>query len=314
MRVTAARLLGHGQPLRVEEVDLVEPGPGEVLVDLAFGGVNPVDRYGAMGRVAPRGPIPRTLGTEGAGRIDGRPVMVYGHGIGTTRDGLWASAAVVPSEAVIDVPAGVDLERAAAMGVAGVTAWRTVVEKARVTADDRVLVLGASGGVGAIVVSVAGAVGAAVWGQTGNPEKADWVRARGAEHVVVGDAGAVKEQLGDWRPTVVFDALGGDFFASAVEVAAPQGRLVIFGTSAGAEGMVPLQQLYRKGLTVFGYAGLISRSDELARSIREGLDALAEGRMEIPIDTVLPLTEVNEAFARIEQRRVNGKLLLDLGS
>lgn len=76
------------------------------------------------GRVAPGAPVPRTLGTEGAGTVDGRPVLARGHGIGTARDGLWATAAVVPYAALIDVPDGVALEQAAAMGVAGVTAWR----------------------------------------------------------------------------------------------------------------------------------------------------------------------------------------------
>ncbi len=99
--------------------------------------------------------MPRTLGTEGAGTTDGCPVMARGLGIGTTRDGLWATAAVVPRAALIDVPGGVDLAAAAAMGVAGVTAWRVVTELAQVKPDDTVLVLGATGGVGSIIVSAA---------------------------------------------------------------------------------------------------------------------------------------------------------------
>ncbi len=71
MRITAARLTGHGQPLRVEEVDLAEPGPQEVIMDVAFSGVNPVDMYAVQGKVAPDAPVPRTLGTEGAGMADG---------------------------------------------------------------------------------------------------------------------------------------------------------------------------------------------------------------------------------------------------
>jgi NADPH2:quinone reductase len=67
----------------VEEVDLAEPGPQEVIMDVAFSGVNPVDLYAAQGRVAPDAPVPRTLGTEGAGMADGRRVVARGHGIGT---------------------------------------------------------------------------------------------------------------------------------------------------------------------------------------------------------------------------------------
>src|SRR5579875_1351466 len=107
MNVTAVRLRAHGEPLEVEEVALAEPADGEVVVEMAFAGVNPVDRYQAEGRVAPHAPLPRTLGSEGAGTVDGRPVMVTGYGLGSTRAGVWATAAVVPEEALIPVPDGV---------------------------------------------------------------------------------------------------------------------------------------------------------------------------------------------------------------
>lgn len=312
MNVKAARLLGHSQPLQVQDVALAEPGDGEVVVEMAFAGVNPVDRYQAEGRVAPNAPVPRTLGSEGSGTVDGRPVMVRGHGLGSERDGLWATAAVVPEKALIPVPEGVSLEQAAAMGVAGVTAWRCATEKAGVTADDRVLVLGASGGVGSMLVSLARAVGATVWGQTGREDKASWIRDLGASEVVVGDAAKVAELAAGYRPTVVFDPLGDGFFGVAVKIMADKGRLVAFGTSAGAEGDVPLQLLYRKALTVHGYGGLIESDDALSRGIQEAMAAVAEGRMEVVIDRVVPLERVNEAFALLADRSVRGKVVLGL--
>ncbi|MGH9208786.1 MAG: alcohol dehydrogenase catalytic domain-containing protein [Acidimicrobiales bacterium] len=106
MRVTAARLVEHGRPLEVQGVDLAEPQPEESVVDMAFAGVNPVDRYMSLGSVAPDGPLPRTLGSEGAGTVRGQQVLVHGHGIAGTRDGLWATKAVVPKEALIEVPTG----------------------------------------------------------------------------------------------------------------------------------------------------------------------------------------------------------------
>jgi NADPH:quinone reductase-like Zn-dependent oxidoreductase len=126
MRTTAARLVQCGQKLQIEDVELPEPAEGDVLLDIAYSGVNPVDIYAAQGKVSPNAPVPRTLGTEGAGTVGGRRVMVHGHGIGTARDGLWATRAVVPRTALIEIPERVPLEAAAAMGVAGLTAWRTV--------------------------------------------------------------------------------------------------------------------------------------------------------------------------------------------
>lgn len=314
MRVTAARLVQHGQPLQIEEVDIAEPGDQEALLEVAYAGVNPVDMYAAQGRVAPDAPVPRTLGGEAAGTVDGRPVMVRGYGLGTTRDGLWASAAVVPRGALIDVPAGVDLSAAATMGVAGVTAWRTVAEVAAVNADDTVLVLGARGGVGSMIVSLAHSLGATVAGQTGHEENHDWITAHGADYVVVSDAAGLDEALADLRPTVVFDPLGGEFTGAAIEILQPYGRLVLFGASAGPEGLVPLRTLYRKGISLLSYAGLLATDEELGVAIRESLEALAAGTMKVTIDSAMPLKQVNDAFTRIASRDVRGKLVLDTRS
>src|SRR5437763_4174676 len=107
--IRAARLHEHGQPLRVEEVELPEPGPDEVLVELRYAGINPVDRYMAEGRVAPDGPLPRTLGSEGSGVLGGQEVLIAGGGLGAGRDGVWAQAAVVPASSVLELPPGVEL-------------------------------------------------------------------------------------------------------------------------------------------------------------------------------------------------------------
>jgi NADPH2:quinone reductase len=311
MRVTAARLIEHGKPLEIQEVELPEPSDGEVVLEVAFSGVNPVDMYAAEGRVAAEAPVPRTLGTEGAGTVDGRPVVARGYGIGTARDGLWTNAAVVPRAALVDVPEGVDLKTAAAMGVAGVTAWRTVHELARVSADDTVLVLGASGGVGSIIVSAAHAAGATVIGQTGRPDNSGWITERGADDVIVTDAGGLADAAARFRPTAVFDGLGDGFTGAAIEALQPHGRLVIFGASAGPEGQVPLQSLYSKGIQVLGYAGLLESDEAMSSAIGKALRALAAGELSVPVDAALPLDQVGQAFERIGDREVLGKLVLD---
>ncbi len=311
MRITAARLVEHGKPLEIQEVELPEPGDGEAVLKVAFSGVNPVDMYAAEGRVAAEAPVPRTLGTEGAGTVDGRPVVARGYGIGTARDGLWANAAVVPRAALVDVPEGVDLKTAAAMGVAGVTAWRTVHELAHVSADDTVLVLGASGGVGSIIVSAAHAAGATVIGQTGQQGNSGWITGRGADDVIVTDAGGLAGAAAPFRPTVMFDGLGDGFTGAAIEALQPHGRLVIFGASAGPQGQVPLQSLYSKGIRVLGYAGLLESDEAMSSAIGKALRALAAGELSVPVDAALPLDQVGQAFERISDRKVLGKLVLD---
>ena len=311
-RVRAARLLEHGQPLRVQEVELPEPGEGEVRVKLRYGGVNPVDRYIAEGRVAADAPLPRTLGGEASGELDGRPVLVAGEALGSARDGVWAQAANVPRAAILELPDGASEREAAAMGVAGLTAWNTVVDLGQIGSEDRVLVLGASGGVGSVIVSLVKSLGATVWGQTGSPEKAGGIERQGADRVVLGGPDALAGALGDFQPTVVLDPLGGDFVRPAVEALAPGGRLVSFGTSAGPEVSLNLQSLYRKSAQILGYGGMQVGREARRTGLQQALRSLAEGRMRVPIDEVLELDGVNEAFARLTDRRVQGKLLLDL--
>lgn len=310
--IRAARLSDHARPLAVEEIELPEPAPGEVRVELDFGGVNPVDRYIAEGRVNPDGPLPRTLGGEAAGRVDGRPVLVAGEGLGSARDGLWAQAANVPAEAVVDLPAGVAPQEAAAMGIAGLTALKCVRELGRVTAEDRVVVLGASGGVGSMIVSLAHAAGATVWGQTGSEAKAAGIAAHGAERVLVGDAGQLAPELAAFQPTVAFDPLGNGFVAPLVDALAVRGRIVSFGVSAGAETTFNMQQLYRKMLSLLGYAGMVITREERRPALEAALEALRAGEIKVRVDEILALEQVNEAFQRLTERRVEGKLLLDL--
>jgi NADPH2:quinone reductase len=126
MNVRAARLIEVGKPLEVQQLELPTPADDEVLVELAYAGVNPVDGYNAAGRVNPDGPRPRTLGAEAAGHVDGVPVVVAGGGLGSTRDGVFAEAAVVPRTSVVEIPDGVALREAAGVGIVGLTAYRIV--------------------------------------------------------------------------------------------------------------------------------------------------------------------------------------------
>ena len=313
--VRAARLIEHGRPLAVEEVELLTPSPPageEVWVDLDFGGVNPIDRYLAEGRVAPDAPVPRTVGGEAAGSVDGRPVLVAGEGLGTARDGVWAQAAVVPAAAVVDLPAGVEPRAAAAMGIAGLTALKCVRAVAEVTETDRVFVTGASGGVGTMIVSLAHAAGATVWGHTGSEQKVGVIAQMGADRVLVGDAEQIAPALAEFQPTVALDSLGDGFMAPLVDAVAARGRIVSYGTSVDAEVTFNLQQLYRKSVSLLGYGGMQLTRAERRPGLQEALRAVADGELKVHIDSVVPLEQVNEAFERLARREVQGKLLLEL--
>jgi NADPH2:quinone reductase len=311
--VRAARLHRHGEPLVIEDVELPEPSGDEVRVELEFAGVNPVDTYIAAGRVNPGGALPRTLGGEAAGVADGRRVLVSGEGLGTACDGVWAQAAVVPQQALTPLPEGVGAREAAAMGIAGLTAFNVVRELARVMSADRVLVLGASGGVGSMIVSLAHAAGATVCGQTGSEHKAAAIAEQGADQTVVAGPDELGRLITGFEPTVVFDPLGGGFVAPVIAATAHGGRIVSFGTSAGADVSFNMQQLYRKSLSLLGYGGMQLGREQRRAGLEQTLRALADGSIKVRIDSVLALEDINEAFRRLQTRGVEGNLLLDLG-
>ncbi|ONH31934.1 quinone oxidoreductase family protein [Pseudofrankia asymbiotica] len=318
----AVRLVAAGEPppRAVEDVRLPAPADGEVLVRVDYAGVNPIDTYAAAGIVGDTARLPRTIGVEGtgivegaaegAGLVDGARVVVTGSGLGLLRDGTWAGGLVAPREAAVEVPRELDPTQAGAIGTAAVTAHEALHVLGRITADDRVLVLGAGGGVGVVAVQLARIAGASVVGQVGSAAKADAVAALGADRVVVTGAGDLVAEVGDFRPTLVIDPLGGGFTPAAVELAAISGRIVILGVSAGQDIPFPGRTFYRKGLSLLGYAGLVSTPERRAAAVRAVAADIIAGRLRIPVDEVVPLGRFDDAIARLRDRSVFGKVVL----
>jgi NADPH2:quinone reductase len=310
MRTTRAVRLVAKDRAKVEDIEIPDPGPDEVVVEMAFAGVNPLDTYVLAGRVGDVANVPRILGVEGAGRLDGEPVLVYGHGVGVARDGTWTGVAVVPRAATVPVPPGVDLTVAAVTGVVGTTAVRAVDDHGEVGPTDRVLVLGAGGGVGTPAVSLAKSRGAQVWGQTASESKAAVIGDLGAQPVLARTGAELATAVESIAPTVVLDPLGGEFTAAVVESAPPRTRLVLYGTSAGATATVNLQAVYRKNLTIRGYGGVGEPPERIRAGAEAALRAIADGSLTIVVSDVVPLDEVDSALEALGGRKVAGKLVL----
>ena len=312
-RMRAARLHSIGGTLQLDN-DVADPAArdGEVVVDLAYASVNPLDIWvtrGSPGAAAQN--LPWTPGTEATGWLDGAPVLVRGGGLGVIRHGLYCERAAVPRTSVTALPADADLRQVAGLGVAGATAWHAVHTKANVQRGDRVLVLGASGGVGAMAVQLAKAAGAEVVGQTTSVTKVAGIVANGASRGVVADAAGLVSALDGFVPTVVFDALGGHFTNAAIDALDAFGRLVVYGTSVDEMVTINLRNLYRKGLVVSGYTGLRETPAEQGGLLATLIGQIASGALKVPIDEVFGLDGAAETHRRILERRVEGKLLLD---
>jgi NADPH2:quinone reductase len=307
----AARFHSFGQPLQIDEIDEPTPASGETLFEVVVAGVNPLDLWVGEGTVAGgRQPMPFVPGTEASGTLDGRRVLVRGHGFGVLRDGFYRARASIPPEAAIPIPDELGFEAAACLGVAGGTAWELVHAVGQVTADDRVLVLGASGGVGSLVVQLAKRAGATVWGQTGDSQKVDFVGELGADRTVVASAADLLGEVAELSPTLALDCLGDGFTASLVDAVAPYGRILLYGTSAGARAEIDLRQLYRRSITLRTYSGTAEPDERNRTAMEAALGATARGELRVFVDHVFGLQQAPEAHARIRERRVRGKVLL----
>ncbi len=295
---------GDVDVLNVVEVERPVPGPGEILVRVKAAGINPGEASIRQGLMHERWPatFPSGEGSDLAGLVEevGPSVDSFSAGdevIGwTDQRASHAELVVVPAGHLTGKPAGVSWEAAGALFVAGTTAYATV-RAVGSSADDTVVVSGAAGGVGSLVVQLARRTGAAVIGLAGESNH-QWLLEHGAIPVAYGDgvAGRIRE-VSDGHVDALIDTFGGGYVALAVEElgVAPKRIDTIIDWAAA--------QQY--GVKTEGTAAAAS-ADVLAE-----LAALIDsGELEVPIAKTFPLDQVREAYRELERRHTRGKIVL----
>ncbi len=307
--------------LRLEDVPTPEPGAGEVRVRLRAASVNFPDILMIQGKYQFKPPLPFAPGMEGSGVVEalgdgvdgltaGQPVMVG------ARYGAFADAIVVPAQAIRPKPERLSFEQAAAYPAAYLTAYVALVRRGGLQAGDTLLVHGASGGVGLAAVDLGKVLGASVIATTGRPEKADAVRAAGADHVLPapGFRDTVKDLTGGLGADVIYDPVGGDVFDESVRCIAFDGRLLVIGFTSGRIPSVSVNMPLIKGFSVVGVrAGEYGRVfPDRGRENVAAVDALAaQGRISPRVDSTFRLEDAAAAMRRLLDRQVVGKVVLD---
>jgi NADPH2:quinone reductase len=322
-RTNALVVARNGGPevLEVREVDVAEPGSGEVLVRVEAAGVNFIDVYQREGVYAV--PTPFVVGSEGAGVVEAVGPDVSEPAVGqrvawAMHRGSAAGLAVLPASALVPVPDAVPAELAAAAMLQGMTAHYLVTSTYAVQPGDWVLVHAAAGGVGQLLVQLCKARGATVIGTVSTPAKAARATAVGADHVInyteVDDvAAAVRDLTGGTGVAVVYDGVGRTTFDGSLASLRVRGMLALFG---GASGQVPpfdLQRLNAAGsvfLTRPTLAPYVATREELLERGTAVLGAIADGTLHIEIGGRYPLADADSAYRDLEGRRTTGKLLL----
>lgn len=325
MKAIYVRAYGGPEQLLLEETATPQPGPGEVLVEVASAGVNYYDTQLRGGLI--KRPLPLTVGLEGAGRVvaSGPDVdLAAGTRVGwaaTMGMGSYATHVIVPYEKLVTLPDTISFEQAATVLFAGMTAHHLACSTFPLAPGNTCVVHSAAGGVGTILTQIAKLRGARVIGVVSSDAKAAVARDAGADKAVIWGrddlVATVKDETGGRGADVVYDAVGLETFEAGLDSLRHQGLMVSYGEASGFVPPFDLRQLSSRGslfitrTTLSSYIGtrdaFVERSDAL-------LGWLADGRLKVPVFGAYDLADAASAHRALESRAVTGKLVLRCGT
>lgn len=294
---------GGIEVLQVREVDRPATPPGRVLVRVKAAGINPGEAAIRSGALAQRWPatFPSGQGSDLAGIVEavGEGVTRWRPGdevIGFTNDrASHAELVAVPADQLIARPSQVPWEQAGALFVAGTTAY-AAVRAVSIQAGETLVVSGAAGGVGSLVVQLAAGAAAKVIGLA-SPRNHEWLRDHGVIPVAYGEGVAARVRDVSARVDAFVDTFGQGYVELAIELGVAPGRIDTIIDRAAAQK----------------YPGVKTAGSQDAANVEvltELVGRMAAGRLEIPIAKVYPLAKVQEAYRELELRHVHGKIVL----
>ncbi|WP_026381069.1 quinone oxidoreductase family protein [Afifella pfennigii] len=316
------RETGGPEVLKVEEMEVGEPGEGEVRLRQEAIGLNYIDTYFRSGLYPAPAGLPFVPGNEGAGTV-----VAVGPGVAGFQPGdrvayvgplgAYAGERLIAAASLVKLPAGIDFKQAAAMMLKGLTAQYLLRQTFKVENGQTVLFHAAAGGVGLIACQWAKYLGATVIGTVGSQEKAALARAHGCDHAIdyrQEDFVARVRELTDGRLCdVVYDSVGKDTYPGSLDCLKPRGMWVSFGQSSGPItdfNLAPLAQkgsLYACRPTIFTY---ISDPGNLQAMADDLFHVVGSGAVKIEINQEFPLKDAAEAHRALQGRRTTGASVL----
>jgi NADPH2:quinone reductase len=313
---------GAPEAMKWEDVEVGEPGEGEIRVKHGAVGLNYIDVYFRSGDYpAPTSPF--TPGLEAAGTIEAVGAGVKGLVVGDRVAyadlpmGAYAQARLFPADRVAKLPDDIDDETGAAMMMKGMTSEYLLRRTYPVQAGDTVLIHAAAGGVGSIACQWANHLGATVIGTVGSDEKAELVKANGCHHPIVytreNVAERVKELTDGVGVAVVYDAVGKDTFTTSLDCLKPRGMMVSYGQSSGPLDAISFDDLKSRGCIYLTRPSLMvynSTPEETRASAAALFDVVTAGHVKIAINQRFPLADAASAHRALESRQTTGSTVL----
>ena len=322
MRVIQCESQGGPEVLSLAERPAPQPGPGQIVAEVAAAGVNYMDIYQREGVGGYGRPVPFVTGGEGAGTVtavgEGVTSPAVGDRVAWVGPASYAEQVVLPADRVVPVPSAITTELAAAAILQGMTAHYLVTSTYPVRAGDVTVVHAAAGGVGLLLTQMikrrGGIVIATASGGEGG-EKHRLARDAGADYVAGYDQfrAVVDEVTGGTGAHVVYDGVGQATFDDSLAALRPRGMLVVYGAASGQVPPFDIQRL-NSGGSLFAtrptLAHYIADVEELRWRAREVFDWMANGELHVRIGGRYPLADAAQAQQDLAARRTTGKLLL----
>lgn len=321
----AMQLMELGSALRLQEITTPVPQAGEVLIQVAACGLNFADTLMQKGTYQEKHDLPATLGMELSGTIvamgadvpaEASGLQVGQRVVANPGIGGLAEYAAVPHRSCVPIPDQMPFTDAAAFLVAYASSQMALDHRAQLRAGERLLVLGASGGVGLTAVELGKLMGAEVIACARGAEKCAIAAGAGADHVIDSDAGDLRTQvLALGGADVVYDPIGGDLFKEALRACNPEARILPIGFASGEVPQIPANILLVKNLTVIGFyiGGYKSFAPQVLQdSFAKLIDWYDQGRLKPHVSHVLPLAEANAGLDLLRTRKATGKVVIEI--
>ncbi len=303
MKAVRIHQWGGNEVVGIEDVDIPRPGTDEVRIQLRAASINPVDWKIREGYLQEWFTLPLTLGKDGAGDVVEVGEHVHALKIGDAVCGhfghTFAEFTVAKAADIVRTPAGLDYFQAAALPLAGLTAWRALMNGAELRAGQHVLIHGAAGGVGSLAVQFARIRGARVMA-TASADNEAFVRALGADTFLDYRIVCFEDVVQD--VDVVFDAVGGETLARSYAVVRPGGTLVTIAGQPSPESAAEHR------IRVLG--GDFSQPSHAILS--EISNLVESGRVKIHVSQIYPFSAVKQALTDCQRGHIRGKLVLQV--